>query len=61
MLKYVLFCNEFELYSPRTPVIENPVLIIQTQEEPNTDALQPEDHEEKPDAGQKQLTHHPDK
>jgi len=41
-------------------VIEDPVLIVQTQEQPHTDGLQPEDHEEEPDRRQQQLTHHPD-
>lgn len=45
---------------PWAPVIEDSVLIVQTQEQPHTDGLQPEDHEEEPDRREQQLTHHPE-
>lgn len=48
------------LSSPWTPVIEDSVLIVQTQEEPHADGLQPEDHKEEPDRREQQLTHHPE-
>lgn len=43
-----------------SPVIESSVLIEETEEQPHADGLHPKHHEQQPDRGQQQLTHHPD-